>query len=131
MSSAAQTISTVAQAETRVPAWKNLRGLLPYLARYKASTLLGLTFLVAGGLLGALLPLVMGAMIDSLSGSRARLIGLEALPGPVSRFLLSFYRPFSRETLLIYGATLLGVVAVKRALSFWTRSILIGVSRDI
>jgi ATP-binding cassette subfamily B protein len=131
VSSAAQFAGETAPAEAPRPAWQQLRALLPYLGRYRARLALGSVFLLAGNLVGALLPLAIGTIIDSLSGSRALLERFTALPGPLYELLLSFYRPFSRETILFYGAALLGIVAVKGVLSFWTRWILIGVSRDI
>ena len=131
MSAAAQMLAGDAPAEPQAGAWKNLRSLLPYLARYRARLVAGFVVLVLGNLVGALLPLAIGTMIDSLSGSRALLERFTALPRPLYGALLSFYQPFSRQTLLFYGAVLLGVVAVKGILSFWTRLTLIGVSRDI
>lgn len=109
----------------------HLRGLGPYLGRYRGRLAVGFVVLVAGNLVGALLPLAIGTIIDSLSGSRALLERFTALPGPLYRLLLSFYQPFSRQTLLFYAAALLGIVALKGFLSFWTRWTLIGISRDI
>lgn len=131
MSSVAQPAAAAAPAEPRGPALAQLRGLLPYLARYKPEVIAGCIVLVVGNLVGALLPLAIGTIVDSLSGQRALLERFTALPAPLYRLLLSFYQPFSRQTLLFYAAVLLGIVALKGILSFWTRSILIGVSRDI
>lgn len=130
MSTAAQAIPAQAEAP-KLSAWRNLRGLLPYLGRYRARFLIGFVVLVAGNVVGTLLPLAIGTIIDSLSGSRALLERFTALPAPLYQFLLSFYQPFSRETLLFYASVLLGIVGVKGILSFWTRWILIGISRDI
>jgi ATP-binding cassette subfamily B protein len=120
-----------APAEPQTGLGRNLRSLLPYLARYRVRVVAGFVALVLGNMVGALLPLAIGTMIDSLSGSRALLERFTTLPKPLYAALLSFYQPFSRQTLLFYGAALMGIVAVKGILSFWTRSILIGVSRDI
>jgi ATP-binding cassette, subfamily B, multidrug efflux pump len=87
--------------------------------------------LLVGGLVGAMLPLVMGTIVDSISGAHALIERMRALPGPIERFLLSFYRPLSGETLMFFSLTLLGIVLVKGFFSFLTRNILIGVSRDI
>jgi ATP-binding cassette subfamily B protein len=112
-------------------ALRNLLRLLPYLRPYKARIALGMCTLLAGGVVGVMLPLVVGVVIDSLTGSHALLDRFAWLPGPLHEFLRAFYRPFSRETLLFYSGTLLLVVAVKGFFSFCTRSVLIGVSRDI
>ncbi|HEX2715884.1 MAG TPA: ABC transporter ATP-binding protein, partial [Candidatus Acidoferrales bacterium] len=56
------------------------------------------------------------------------------LTGPARSLLhplLPFYQPGNRYTLLAFCIALIVVVAVKGLLSFWTRWILIGVSRDI
>jgi len=131
MSSAAQAVEAQPAAEPRLSAWRHLRGLLPYLRRYRGRMVIGFAVLLAGNLVGALLPLAIGTIIDSLSGSRALLERFTALPAPLYHLLLSFYKPFSRQTLLFYAAVLLGIVAVKGFLSFWTRWILIGLSRDV
>ncbi len=133
MAAAAQPVPVAVQSqpEPRIAAWKHLRGLLPYLARYKAAVAVGCLLLIVGNLVGALLPLAIGTIIDSLSGSRSLLERFGAIGGPVHSVLLSFYRPFSAQTLLFYALVLLAVVTVKGIFSFGTRWILIGVSRDI
>jgi len=123
--------SPAANPKPRMSGWKQLQALVPYLRRYPGGLTLGTLALLAGGVVGTLLPLAMGTMIDSLSGSRALLERFTLLPEPLYRLLLEFYRPFSRETLVFYGSALVGIVAVKGLLSYLTRSILIGVSRDI
>ena len=110
---------------------QNLATLLPYVWRYWRGTSLGIATLLAGGLVGAMLPLVMGTIVDSISGAHSLIERMSALPGPLERFLLSFYRPLSGETLVFFSLTLLGIVLVKGIFSFLTRNILIGVSRDI
>lgn len=131
MSATAQAIpGTKARARPR-SSLRQLRDLSPYLRRYWARLALGVGTLLMMGLVGVLAPLAIGAIIDSLSGSRAILERATVLPTALRVFLQEFYRPFSRETLLFYGATLLGIIAVKGVLSFLTRSILINVSRDI
>jgi ATP-binding cassette subfamily B protein len=127
----AQAISQERADETRLSALRNLRGLLPYLRRYRGQLIAGCVFLVVGNLVGALLPLAVGTIVDSLSGSRTILERFTNLPAVLHNVLVSFYRPFSRETLFFYGSVLVGIVALKGFFSFWTRWILIGVSRDI
>src|SRR5438309_2110066 len=60
MSTAAQTVATKRPIASRVSAWKNLLGLLPYISRYKGRVTLGLLVLGAMGVVGNLLPLVLG-----------------------------------------------------------------------
>jgi ATP-binding cassette subfamily B protein len=132
MAALAQPVQNTSRAQTEHSgALRNLLRLLPYLRPYKARIALGLFTLLAGGIVGVLLPLAVGVIIDSLTGSHALLDRFAWLPGPLHELLRAFYRPFSRETLLFYGGTLLLVVAVKGFFSFCTRSVLIGVSRDI
>ncbi len=132
MSAAATPVAAVAPAAVRKASpIENLRALLPYVRRYRGGTALGVATLLAGGLVGAMLPLVMGTIIDSISGEHSLIERMSALPGPLERFLLSFYRPLSGETLVFFSLTLLGIVLVKGIFSFLTRNILIGVSRDI
>ena len=42
--------------------WKNLRGLLPYLAKYKGAIALGMITLAVMGLIGNLVPLTAGTV---------------------------------------------------------------------
>jgi ATP-binding cassette subfamily B protein len=128
MSTAATTLQGKRAAHSPL---QNLRQLLPYLWRYRGRTAVGFLTLVAGGLVGALLPLTMGTIVDSLAGAHALIERLGALPGPVRTLLMSFYRPLNPNTLVFYTGALLAIVVVKGTLSFLTRDILIGVSRDI
>ena len=122
---------TAEKPRRRVSPVANLLRLVPYVRRYLRQTLLGVATLLAGGLVGALLPLAMGTIVDSISGGHSLIEKMGALPGPVERVLLSFYRPLTRETLVFYTLALLVLVVFKGAFSFLTRQILIGVSRDI
>ncbi len=131
MSSVAQSVATKAPAQPRTSGWKNLRGLLPYIASYKGRVALGLIFLCAMGVVGNLLPLITGSIIDSLSGLAQPMAHLTGPARSLLLPLLPFYRPASRQTLLVFCLALVVVVAIKGLLSFWTRWILIGVSRDI
>jgi len=130
MSSVAQPGAEI-ENEPKLSSLKNLSGLLPYLGRYRGGLALGFVVLIAGNLVGALLPLAIGTIIDSLTESRALIAHFRELPGPLYDFMLSFYKPRSGETLLFYAAVLLGIVALKGLFSFLTRWILIGISRDI
>jgi len=127
----AATTALAATPPAKATPLANLRTLLPYVWRYRGRTALGVWTLVVGGLVGAMLPLVMGTIVDSISGAHALIERMGALPGPLERFLLSFYRPLSGETLVFFSLTLLAIVVLKGTFSFLTRNILIGVSRDI
>jgi ATP-binding cassette, subfamily B, multidrug efflux pump len=131
MSSVAQPLAARPPARSHGAGWRNLRGLLPYLGRYKGGVTLGLIVLAAMGVVGNVLPLIIGSIIDSLSGLPQPMAHLTGASRYLLRPLLPFYRPSDPHTLLIFCAALVVVVAIKGVLSFWTRWILIGVSRDI
>jgi ATP-binding cassette, subfamily B, multidrug efflux pump len=134
MSAAAQTVAASAAArpaEKKVSGWQHLRRLIPYILRYKGMTALGLLMLVLMGLVGNLVPLVFGALNDVLVGAP---IPFRNLTGTLRNWLepmFHFYQPSSRHALLIYVLLLVAIIAVKGVFSFWTRWILIGISRDI
>jgi len=135
MSAAAQTaISAAAQPGSQakpVPGWKQLMKLLPYLARYKGQVVLGLVLDGIMGLIGALQPLALGIIIDCISGQAHPLGRLyETLPR-ISHLLAWAYQPSSGRTLMIYSLVALAIVALKGVFLFWTRWVLIGISRDI
>ncbi len=118
----------------KVSSWKNLRGLFPYLRRYTGGITLGLFALALMGIVGNIVPLATGVIIDVLAGSaRPFSNGSEvgALPATWLSRAVPFYAPHSRHTLGIYCLMLVGFIALKGILSFSTRWILIGVSRDI
>jgi ATP-binding cassette subfamily B protein len=131
MSSVAQSVATNAPAQPRVSAWKHLRGLLPYISRYKGRVTLGLIVLCAMGVVGNLAPLITGSIIDSLSGLAQPMAHLTGPARLLLLPLLPFYEPSSPRTLVAFCIALVVVVTIKGLLSFWTRWILIGVSRDI
>jgi len=118
----------------KVSSWKNLRGLVPYLRRYPGGLALGLLATVLMGIIGNIVPLAIGIIIDVLAGS-ARPFSNGVVVGALKASWLSsiipFYQPSSRHTLGIYCLLLIGLIAVKGVLSFSARWILIGVSRDI
>src|SRR5438876_5582044 len=121
------------------PPSKGLRGLLPYLRRYTWSIVFGLFMVVLMGIIGNVLPLAIGILTDTLSGSPApfeyagstgaALAAMHRLSA-LSR-AIPYYEPNSRRTLGIYCLVLVLCVAIKGLLSFGARWKLIGVSRDI
>jgi ATP-binding cassette subfamily B multidrug efflux pump len=140
MSAAATTTSTMrtgaaAKKPAKVSSWTNLRGLFPYLKRYTGRITLGLLALALMGIVGNVVPLAIGIVFDVLSGSARPFSngtpGVGALPASWLSRVVPFYEPHSRHTLEIYCLILVGFIALKGILSFSTRWILIGVSRDI
>jgi ATP-binding cassette subfamily B multidrug efflux pump len=140
MSTAATTNANLrTQAPAKEPpktsSWTNLRGLLPYLRRYTGGITLGLVALGLMGIIGNAVPLFIGIIFDVLAGSarpfsHATAAGA-ALPATWLSRMVPYYEPNSRHTLEIYCLLLVGFIALKGILSFSTRWILIGVSRDI
>jgi ATP-binding cassette subfamily B multidrug efflux pump len=123
-----------AKAAPKSSGWKNLRGLIPYLRRYPGGLTLGLLALAVMGIVGNVVPLATGIIIDVLSGSARPFsngTAVGALPASWLSRMVPFYQPHSRHTLGIYCLLLVGFIALKGILSFTTRWILIGVSRDI
>jgi ATP-binding cassette subfamily B multidrug efflux pump len=118
-------------------AMKNLAGLRPYLRRYPGGIALGMLTLVLMGVVGNVIPLATGILTDTLAGSPrpfAHALAENGAPTMGAGWLtrvIPFYQASSRHTLLIYCLILVLCVAIKGVLSFTTRWILIGVSRDI
>ena len=52
-----------------IPGWKHLSRLLPYVASCKGKVVVGLVTLAGMGLVGVLLPLAFGVIVDSLEGN--------------------------------------------------------------
>src|ERR1700694_26223 len=123
--------STSAQHERQRSGWDHLKTLLPYVARYRGMVALGLLTLALMGIVGALPQLIIGAIIDCLKGSPEALSTLSGTSRAILRPILSFYAPLSRHALGLYCWMLVGAMLVKGFLSFWTRWILIGISREI
>jgi len=120
-----------------ISAWKDLLGLVPYLGRYKRAIALGLLALALMGIVGSLIPLATGIITDTLAGSPQPFAHVTGGPATamggaswLSR-MIPFYTPNSRHTLGIYCLILILCVLLKGYLSFATRWVLIGVSRDI
>ncbi len=132
MSAIAQPAATTAAQPQRKPSgWQNLKPLLPYVARYKGMVVLGLFFDALMGIVGALPQLVQGIITDCLSGLPQPLSTLAGTARRILWPLLRYYAPVSRRALGIYCLTIVGAMIIKGIFSFWTRWILIGVSREI
>ncbi|HXN52894.1 MAG TPA: ABC transporter ATP-binding protein [Candidatus Acidoferrum sp.] len=121
------------QAQEHSSAARNLLGLMPYLARYRPAIALGLIALALTSIVGNIIPLATGVMTDILAGSPRPFESnthAKALAGDwLSR--IPFYAPHSRHALGIYCLILIICVLLKGLMSFATRWVLIGVSRDI
>ncbi len=137
MSNASKTGQAATAANKSQPhtsAARNLLGLMPYLARYKPAIAIGLIVLALTSIIGNIIPLATGVMTDILAGSPRPFESnthAKALAGDwLSRGIL-FYAPHSRHALGIYCLILIICVLLKGAMSFATRWVLIGVSRDI
>ena len=124
--------SAAAKKPPKVSAWKNLLGLIPYLKRYRGGIALGLVALTAMGIVGTIVPLATGVITDILKGSpRPFAQAAASVPASMLSRMIPFYAPSSRHALGIYCLILVACIALKGFLSFATRWILIGVSRDI
>ncbi len=119
------------QAQPRQSAWTSLLGLVPYLRRHTGGIALGMLTQAAMGLTGTLLPLIIGAIVDCVNGAREPLAQLGRVSHLALGFLLPYYHPLSKQTLAIFCTALILVCALQGLFSFWTRWILIGLSRDI
>ena len=132
MSAVTQSIAGTSARPQRQPSgWDHLKLLLPYVARYKKMVGVGLLALAITGIVGALPQLIIGMIVDCLQGSPRALSTLSGTARHVLHPLFEFYAPLSRHTLGLYCIILVSVMLVKGFFSFWTRWILIGVSREI
>jgi ATP-binding cassette subfamily B multidrug efflux pump len=133
MSAAADTLagSTTTTTQTRVSGWAQLIRLLPYVRRHTGEVLLGMVTQTGMGITGTLLPLLIGAIVDCIKGAEAPLAQLGRLTQISLGFLLPYYHPKNAHTLVIFSSALLIVCATQGVFSYWTRQILIGLSRDI
>ena len=144
MSAAASTVSSGGVAGKKVPpasTGNDLRGLLPYLRRYKGGIAVGLLAVVFMGFIGNVIPLATGIITDILAGNPVPFH--HATPGAPDAGAASvlgdskvahyvpFYSPSSRRSLLLYCLLVVLCVTVKGLLSFTARWVLIGVSRDV
>jgi ABC-type multidrug transport system fused ATPase/permease subunit len=94
-------------------------------------TALGLLTNTLMGLVGAFPQLIIGMITDCISGSARTLSTLTGTARVALSPLLSLYAPMNRHALGLFCMILIGAMLVKGFLSFWTRWILIGVSREI
>lgn len=136
MSSSASVRSSASENRSKKSTWENLRGLVPYLGRYKGVIALGLLTLALMGIIGNIVPLATGIITDTLAGSarpfeRALHGAKDVAPLNWLTNLVPYYEPNSRRTLLIYCLIIIVSIALKGVLSFATRWLLIGISRDI
>ena len=134
-----RTGATESHAGQDPPPSKDLRGLMPYLRRYTWSIVFGLLIVALMGIIGNVLPLAIGILTDTLSGSPAPFEHASNTGAAIAAMhrlsalsrAIPYYEPHSRRTLGIYCLILIVCVAIKGILSFESRWILIGVSRDI
>ena len=133
MSAAAEPVSAAAASkpERQLSGWEHMRPLLPYLWRYKGMMAVGLLALAMTGIIGAIPQLAQGIIADSLTGLAQP---LTTLTGTARHFLgplLSHYAPLSTRALGFYCIVIVVAMAVKGFFTFWSRWILIGISREI
>jgi ATP-binding cassette, subfamily B, multidrug efflux pump len=137
MSTGTKTQSTTGAAtkeQDQASAAKNLLGLIPYLRRYRPAIVLGMLALVLTSLIGIIIPLATGIITDILEGSPEPFqtgSHRELFAGGWLSHAIPFYAPHSHHAVAIYCLVLIACVLVKGLLSFATRWVLIGVSRDI
>jgi ATP-binding cassette subfamily B multidrug efflux pump len=140
VSAAAQTVGTAgagagaasaAKPKKKSSGWQDLKTLFPYLRKYKGMTTLGLVTLTLMGMVGALPQLIIGMITDCLQGAPITLTTLHGYARTMLTPLIHEYSPLNRHALQVFCVTLVCVMFVKGFFSFWTRWILIGVSREI
>jgi ATP-binding cassette subfamily B multidrug efflux pump len=124
-------VSVAARPVKKASGWDHLKTLLPYVSRYRSMTALGLLTNTLMGLVGAFPQLIIGMITDCISGSARTLSTLTGTARIALSPLLSLYAPMNRHALGLFCLILIGVMLLKGFLSFWTRWILIGVSREI
>jgi ATP-binding cassette subfamily B multidrug efflux pump len=132
MSATAQAVPGASAKPARMPSgWHELKALIPYVLRYKKFVAIGFCTLAMMGIVGALPQLIIGAIMDCLRGSAVPLSTLSGTAREMVHPLFAFYSPRSGHALALYCSILVGVMIVKGIFSYWTRWILIGMSRDI
>jgi ATP-binding cassette subfamily B multidrug efflux pump len=133
MSAAANTLSgsVPKTAPRRVSGWAQLTRLFPYVARHKTEVMIGFVTQAGMGITGTLLPLLLGAITDCLKGAQVPLAQLGRLTQIALGPLLPYYHPKDPHTLAVFCSALVIVCAAQGVFSYWTRQILIGLSRDI
>ncbi|HXC49149.1 MAG TPA: ABC transporter ATP-binding protein [Candidatus Sulfotelmatobacter sp.] len=136
MSTSAAVLRAGGPRKPGVSTWENLRGLWPYLGRYTGTIALGMVALAIMGLIGVIVPLATGIITDTVAGSARPFEqvahGATDL-GALNRLssLIPHYQPNSRGTLSFYCLIIVACIGLKGLMSFLTRWVLIGVSRDI
>ena len=132
MSAIAQPVSATAARPARKPSgWSQLKLLLPYVFRYKRMVAVGMVALTLTGLLGSLPQLIIGSITDLLHAAPQPLSTLTGTARAILHPLFAFYAPLSRHALGLYCIILVVVMLIKGFFSFWSRWILIGMSREI
>jgi ATP-binding cassette, subfamily B, multidrug efflux pump len=132
MSAAAQAVSQPGAAvRNRPPTARHLRALLPYLRHYQGAVWLGMLMVLGMSVTGILAPLLTGAIIDGISRQAVPMAQLGRIAQIALGPLLPYYSAGSRRTLLIFCLALVLVTIIKGVFSYWSRWILIGLSRDI
>lgn len=131
MSAASQTTVSAARPQRQASGWDNLKPLVPYVLKYKRTTIVGLAALAMMGLVGTLPQLLIGVIVDLLHGSPRPLATLTGLSRRILHPLFALYAPMSRHALGIFCLILIGTMLAKGFFSYWSRWILIGMSRDI
>jgi ATP-binding cassette subfamily B multidrug efflux pump len=131
MSAIAQPVSAAARPAKNPSGWQNLKPLLPYVARYKGMVILGLLLDGLMGIAGALPLLIQGIIADLLNGLPQPLTTLTGTARATLAPFLRLYAPLNNHALAIYCWIIVGAMLAKGIFSFWTRWILIGVSREI
>jgi ATP-binding cassette, subfamily B, multidrug efflux pump len=133
MSAAANTLSgpVLKTAPKRVSGWAQLTRLFPYVARHKTEVVIGFITQAGMGITGTLLPLILGVITDCLKGAETPLAQLGRLTHIALGPLLPYYHPKDAHTLAVFCSALVVICAVQGVFSYWTRQILIGLSRDI
>jgi ATP-binding cassette, subfamily B, multidrug efflux pump len=132
MSTIVQPIPAAARRTTREPSgWDHLKTLLPYVGCYRGMIALGLLTLTLTGFLGSLPQLILGEVFDCVNGASRPLANLSGFSRTLLHPLFRLYWPKSGHTVGLLCLILVAVMLVKGILSFWTRWILIGVSREI
>ena len=134
MSAAAQTlpasIAATKPAPQRVPGWRHTMRLVPYVSRHWGMVLVGILMQAGMGIAGTILPVVIGVVIDCVQGAAQPMAQLGRL-GRMMLYVLPAYHPHTAHTIVAFCIAMLAVVALKGVFSFWTRWILIGLSRDV
>src|SRR3984957_13931420 len=133
MSAAANTLSGSVPKTARKPVsgWAQLMRLLPYVTRHKGEIVIGFITQAGMGITGTLLPLILGVITDCLKGAEVPLAQLGHLTQIALGPLLPYYHPKDPHTLAVFCTALVIICAVEGVFSYWTRQILIGLSRDI